>query len=63
MRAYKQKITNSRTCNNYKTITQAKTAVFEYIETWYNTKRLHSVLDYKTPKEIELEFMNIKNAA
>ena len=40
-----------------------KTAVFEYIETWYNTRRLHSSLGYKTPKEIELEFINIKQAA
>ena len=47
----------------YKTIEQAKTAVFEYIETWYNTRRLHSSLGYKTPKEIELEFINIKQAA
>ncbi|MDG1518016.1 MAG: IS3 family transposase [Flavobacteriales bacterium] len=38
----------------YKTIEQAKTAIFEYIETWYNTRRLHSSLGYKTPKEIEL---------
>ena len=49
--------------DDYKTIEQAKTAVFEYIETWYNTRRLHSSLNYKTPREIELEFMNIKNAA
>ena len=49
--------------DDYKTIEQAKTAVFEYIETWYNTRRLHSSLNYKTPKEIEIEFMNIKNAA
>ena len=48
---------------DYKTIEQARTAVFEYIETWYNTRRLHSSLNYKTPKEVELEFMNIKNAA
>jgi len=49
--------------DDYKIIAHAKTGVFEYIETWYNTRRLHSSLDYKTPKEIELEFMNIKNAA
>ena len=48
---------------DYKTIEQAKTAVFEYIETWYNTRRLHSSLNYRTPKEVEIEFMNIKNAA
>lgn len=46
---------------DYKTIKQAKTAVLEYIETWYNTRRLHSSLNYKTQKEVE--FMNIKNAA
>jgi putative transposase len=49
--------------DDYKTIEQAKTTVFEYIETWYNTRRLHSSLGYKTPKEIELEFMNVKNTA
>jgi transposase InsO family protein len=48
---------------DYKMIEEAKTAVFEYIETWYNNRRLHSSLNYKTPKEVELEFMNIKNAA
>lgn len=48
---------------NYKTIQQAKTTVFEYIETWYNTRRLHSSLGYKTPKEVELEFMKLKQAA
>ena len=49
--------------NDYKTIEKAEKEMFEYIETWYNTKRQHSSLNYKTPKEIELEFMNIKNAA
>ena len=47
----------------YKTIEQARTSVFEYIETWYNRKRLCSALGYKTPVEIELEFMNMKDAA
>ena len=42
---------------------KVKKAVFEYIETWYNTRKLHSSLDYKTPKEVELEFLNIKQAA
>ena len=49
--------------DNYKTIQQARTAVFEYIETWYNRKRLHSALGYKTPVEIELEFNQINHAA
>jgi len=32
----------------------------QYIK-WYNTKRLHSALGYKTPLEIEQEYLNIKN--
>jgi len=49
--------------HNFKTIEQAKSAVFEYIEIWYNRKRLHSFLGYKTPKEVELEFNKLKNVA
>ena len=26
-------------------------AVFEYIENWYNTRRLHSTLDYLSPAQ------------
>ncbi|MBC7428638.1 MAG: IS3 family transposase [Bacteriovorax sp.] len=29
----------------------ARRAIFEYIEAWYNTKRLHSSLGYMSPKE------------
>jgi transposase InsO family protein len=32
----------------------------EYIK-WYNTKRLHSALGYKTPLEVEQEYLNNKN--
>jgi putative transposase len=28
-------------------------AVFEYIEGWYNTRRLHSSLGYRSPAEYE----------
>ncbi|MFJ5553310.1 IS3 family transposase [Streptomyces sp. NPDC093225] len=31
----------------------AKTAIFEYIEGWYNTRRLHSSLGYQTPAQYE----------
>jgi putative transposase len=31
----------------------AKTAIFEYLETFYNTRRLHSSLGYRSPAEFE----------
>ena len=48
---------------DFKSIEQAKLAVFEYIEIWYNRKRLHSSLGYKTPVEVEIEFNKMKNVA
>jgi len=33
----------------FATIDSLKGSLFEYIECWYNTRRLHSALDYKTP--------------
>jgi len=35
----------------YTTKKQAGLSVFEYIETWYNTQRRHSALNYLTPDE------------
>lgn len=32
----------------------ARTAIFEYIEVWYNRQRLHSTLGYLSPFEFEL---------
>jgi len=31
----------------------AKLALFQYIEGWYNRKRIHGSIDYKTPQEME----------
>jgi len=39
--------------NSYSTREQAKSSIFEYIEIFYNTQRIHSSLNYKTPKEAE----------
>jgi len=47
----------------YETIEQAKLSVFEYIEGWYNSKRLHSSLGYVTPIEYELNYYKVLNAA
>jgi putative transposase len=30
-----------------------RAAVFDYIEGWYNTRRLHSSLDYMSPADYE----------
>jgi len=38
---------------NYKTREEAKNAIFEYIEIFYNRKRIHSSNDYFPPEEYE----------
>ena len=40
---------------NFKTRQEAKKAIFEFIEVWYNRQRLHSSLDYMTPEAYELK--------
>ena len=37
----------------FKTREEAKNAIFEFIEVWYNRQRLHSSLDYMTPEYYE----------
>ena len=41
---------------------QARSAIFEFIDIWYNRKRLHSALDYQSPVQAE-ENLNHKSAA
>lgn len=36
---------------NFYSILQAKAALFEFIEIWYNRKRKHAYLDYQTPEQ------------
>ena len=47
--------------NTYETFNEAKLAIFEFIESWYNNVRIHSTLDYKTPNQKYNEY--IKNIA
>ena len=42
---------------------EVKTEVFEWIEAWYNTKRLNSSLGYKSPMPFEKELDAQKNTS
>lgn len=37
--------------NNYTNFREAKLAIFKFIESWYNNKRIHSTLGYITPNQ------------
>lgn len=37
----------------FKTRVEAMAAIFEYIEVWYNRRRIHSALGYRSPMEYE----------
>lgn len=39
--------------NDFQTRNEARHAIFEYIERWYNPKRRHSTLDYMSPAQYE----------
>ena len=39
--------------SRFRTKAEAKKAIFEYIEVWYNRNRLHSSIGYKTPIQFE----------
>ena len=41
----------------------AKTAIFEYLETFYNTRRLHSALGYMSPADFEEDRTGEANVA
>jgi putative transposase len=46
----------------FRTRREAKAALFEYIEIFYNRKRRHSGIDYRTPAHAHAEML-IKAAA
>lgn len=45
--------------HEYQDFEEAKPAIFEYIESWYNRKRIHSALGYKTPQQVEDEAVQV----
>ena len=47
--------------HTYQDSKEARRAVFEYIEGWYNRKRIHSAIGYITPQQKEDE--ELKKAA
>jgi hypothetical protein len=38
---------------------QARREIFEYIELYYNNRRLHSALGYQSPREYETDFERV----
>ena len=40
----------------FKTRNEARIAIVEYMELFYNSKRLHSTLGYKSPKEYKRDY-------
>lgn len=47
--------------HTYQNSREARRAIFEYIEGWYNRKRIHSAIGYITPRQKEDE--ELKKAA
>jgi putative transposase len=47
----------------YPTRKKAREDIARYIETFYNNRRLHSGLGYKTPREVRTEYLNQPAAA
>ncbi len=44
--------------HTWKTRAELRAAVFEYIEVFYNRKRIHSSIGYKSPAQFEADFAN-----
>jgi transposase InsO family protein len=45
----------------YQTRKEAKAAIFDYIELFYNRLRPHQTLNYKTPVEVEAQYSEVLN--
>jgi putative transposase len=47
----------------FRTRAEAKAAVFDYIEVFYNRQRLHSAIGYRTPVEARADMLDIRMPA
>jgi len=48
--------------HRFATRAEARTAIFDYLETFYNRARLHSALAYRSPRQFEQLFPSNQNA-
>ena len=48
-------------CRRFLTRDEARTAIFDYIESFYNRTRLHSSLGYKSPLNYESSLSQLNN--
>jgi transposase InsO family protein len=47
----------------FRTREEAKAAVFDYVEIFYNRQRLHSAIGYRTPVEARADMLDIRVSA
>jgi len=47
---------------SYSNRTEARLSLFDYIEGWYNPRRIHSSLDYRSPMSYEKEYYSREHA-
>ena len=48
---------------HYQTRAEAQQDILDYIVMFYNSERLHSALDYRSPHDFELAMAELKKAA
>ncbi|WP_281171073.1 IS3 family transposase [Alicyclobacillus contaminans] len=57
---YKTLKTELLTGKRFESRHEAEKAIFEYIEMFYNTKRMHSARKYLCPREYEMKYTGLK---
>ena len=48
---------------DYRTREEARADIFQYMEGWYNQRRLHSALGYITPEQMAATFQEAASTA